>query len=199
MKIKSKYRVARRLGANVFEKTQGPKFALSEQKRQRKFRRQGSDYGKQLLEKQRVRFTYNLSEKQFRAYVKEASAQKNIAPVDSLYHQLESRLDNVVYRLGFAPTRQAARQMVVHGHITVNGKKMSRPSFSVTQGAEIGIKDSSLKKNMFTNIADTAGMSLPAWLTYDAKKHTATVVGEPKFVPADNFFNLDTVIQFYNR
>src|SRR3989338_1959876 len=123
--IKSKYKIAKRLGAGVFEQTQTQKFALSEARtkntKERRGRRGGSDYGRQLLKKQKLRHPYGLSEPQLSNYVKASFALKG--PSLSLHRALELRADNVVYRSGLAPTRRASRQMVSHGHITVNGKR----------------------------------------------------------------------------
>ena len=114
MIIGPKYKIAKRLGAPIFEKTQTQKFALSEARAGRnKSKRAGmsSDYKRQLIEKQKMRFSYGISEKQLSRYVKEAFAQGH-QPITQLIARLESRLDNVVYRLGFAQTRRLARQMV---------------------------------------------------------------------------------------
>ncbi len=199
MRVRSKYKVARRLGAHVFDKTQTPKFALNEEKKFKKFRRQPSDYGKQLIEKQKVRYTYNLSEKQFRAYVKQASEQNKVAPSMHLYNSLERRLDNIVYRLGFAPTRQAARQMVVHGHITVDGQRLSRPSYQVKNTNAVSIRVASQGKALFAELKEKAGLATPTWLTYDAKEIVGTITADPAYISSESFFELETVVQFYNR
>ena len=121
------------------------KFALSQERAERTKRRgrgRGpTEYGKQLLEKQKVRFTYGISEKQFSAYVREAMASHGAVPSDVLHRALEMRLDNVIYRLGLAPTRRAARQMVSHGHITVNGRKTTIPSRRIVIGDRIGVRE----------------------------------------------------------
>src|SRR5262245_8692490 len=128
MKIGPKYKIAKRLGAPVFEKTQTQKFALSEARKAKNVRKKrggaASDYSKQLTEKQKMRYTYGITEKQLRRYVDEAAATGH-QPIALLIARLESRLDNVVYRLGLAPTRLGARQMVSHGHVTVNGRKLT--------------------------------------------------------------------------
>src|SRR5262245_39416473 len=136
-----KFKIARRLGAGVFEQTQTQRFAASQQKRARTSSgkrppKRPSDYGLSLIEKQRVRFSYGVSEKQFANYVERAfaAAKKGQTPSDRLFDLLEHRLDNVVYRLGFAHTRRFARQLVSHGHITVNGRKVTVPSLAVSQG-----------------------------------------------------------------
>src|SRR6185312_9992594 len=125
MKIGPKYKIAKRLGASVFEKTQGQKFAIAQERtaRNKPRGRGATEYGKQLLEKQKVRITYGISERQFGNYVAEAMATHGANPAELLHRLLELRLDNVIYRLGLAPTRRAARQMVSHGHITVDGVK----------------------------------------------------------------------------
>ena len=138
MKVKAKYKVCRRLGPGIYEKCQTEKFALAQSRKQAlskmggRRRRNVSQYGLQLMEKQKVRFTYGVNEKQFHNYVKEALRSKDITPAERLYQMLEVRLDNVVFRMGLAPTRQASRQMVSHGHILVNGKRMKVPSYTVT-------------------------------------------------------------------
>jgi len=107
-------------------------------------RRKMSDYKKRLLEKQKLRFSYWVSEKQLRNYVKEAFKKPGI-PGETLISLLERRLDNVVYRLGFAPTLLAARQLVVHGHVLVNGRKVDRPSYTLKPGETLSLKEKSGK------------------------------------------------------
>ena len=119
-----KYKICRRLGDRVYNKCQTPAFSRSvAAKRAGPMKRRPkpkSEYGTQMLEKQKARFTYNVSEKQFSNYVEKSRETKGVNPAEFLYKSLESRLDNVVHRLGFAPSRAFARQMVSHGHITVN-------------------------------------------------------------------------------
>src|SRR3989344_3884210 len=118
MLIKSKYKIARRLGSPIFEKTQTQKFALSLGRRgekERKHPRTFTDYGKQLLEKQKVRYTYLMNERQLKKNVRQVLAKKGIKQDERLYEILETRLDSVTYRLGFGPTRLAVRQLVNHG------------------------------------------------------------------------------------
>jgi small subunit ribosomal protein S4 len=201
-KIK-KYKIARRLGAGVYEKTQSQKFMLSEQKR-RKARtgrpKRPTDYGLSLIQKQRVRFAYGVSEKQFRGYVKQAlsAAKTGSVPSDTLFKLLESRFDNVVYRAGIASTRAFARQLTTHGHIRVNGKKLDVPSYLVKQGDVISLREGSKSKPVFAELAKTLeSKKAPAWLQVDAKNMTVTVTGEPK--NPDAFFNFQAVIEFYSR
>jgi len=176
---------------------------LSEQKREggrkRKRRKQVSDYGLQLLEKQKIRFTYGLKEKQLVKYVKDVLAKKGVNVYDSLYQNIESRLDNIVYRLGLAETRAKARQMVTHGHITVNGKKMNIPSYKISLGEIVGIRSQSQNKALFENLEERMKNSnIPTWLAFDIKKKEGKVVSVPKMIDSREF-NLRQVFEFYSR
>lgn len=200
LKLK-KYKIARRLGPSVFEKTQTEKFALSQARRkapQKRAKRSASDFNKQLLEKQRVRFSYGISERQFSRYIKEAVAQKSGTPASVLGHTLESRLDNVLYRLGFAPTRGAARQIVAHGHVLVNKKKVRVPSHTVRQGDTVMIRPESKSKNLFPGGAERLDQhTAPVWLAKDEKEQCGTMRGTPVF--DDPHVDLHAVIEFYSR
>ncbi len=200
MLSKPKYKVCKRLGSGVYEKCQTQKFALSEARVKKTFKRRRnlSDYGRQLLEKQKVRFMYGITEKQLRKYVATAVSTKDPATV--LFQNLETRLDNAVYRSGFAPTRRAARQMVSHGHITVNGKKMTVPSHVVKKGDAIGAREGSKDKFLFTGNMDTiSAHTAPNWLATEAKKLTAKIKTTPEYVATDTFFDLPAVFEFYSR
>jgi small subunit ribosomal protein S4 len=206
MKIGPKYKIARRLGADIFEKTQGSKFMLSEAKKSKtlnkgKRRKVLSDYGKQLLEKQKVRFTYGISEKQFKNIVNDAVAQKTKDATEVLYESLESRLDNTVYRLGLSPTRRMARQMVSHGHITINGRKVTIPSLRVKGGDKIGIREGSIGKAMFVGLDDKSKErgNIPSWLKFDLSKKEGILQGRPKIKPGESLLDLNTVIEFYSK
>jgi len=195
-----KYKIARRLGANIFEKTQTQKFALRQERKAGKgpYRPKG-EYAVAMLEKQKVRFSYGVGERQFKKYVNEALAKKG-ATVQGLFERLETRLDNVVYRLGFAPTRQAARQMTAHGHILVNGKRTNVPSQTVFMGSKVTIRLASQKKPLFAETDEKMKkVALPSWISYDADKKTATIEGMPRYAAKDHLFNLGTVIEFYSR
>lgn len=198
-----KYKIARRLGSGVYEKTQSQKFMLSEQKRfqSRSGRpKRPTDYGMSLIQKQRVRFAYGVSEKQFRNYVDkaQASAKNGAAPADTLFKTIESRLDNVVYRSGIAHTRGLARQLTTHGHITVNGKKIDVPSYLVKKGDIISIREGSRSRTIFTDIVNQLeSHKAPAWLKVDPKKITITVSAEAQ--NPEPFFNFQAVIEFYSR
>lgn len=200
MLTKPKYKICKRLGNGIYEKCQTQKFALSEARAKKTFkrRRNVSDYGRQLLEKQKVRYAYGITEKQLRKYVAMALGAKD--PSAELFKNLETRLDNTIYRLGFAPTRRAARQMVSHGHIVVNSKKMTVPSHTVRKSDAIAVRDASKEKTLFTGNADAiANRTAPKWLTADAKKLSASVKSLPEFVASDTVFDLPAVFEFYSR
>jgi small subunit ribosomal protein S4 len=122
MIIGPKYKICRRLGSGVFDQCQSPKFMLSEAKKTKVAkkgpRKQVSEYGQQLGEKQKIRFSYGISEKQLGNYVEEATSSKGSVASEKLFELLETRLDNTIYRLGLASTRRLARQMASHGHFT---------------------------------------------------------------------------------
>jgi small subunit ribosomal protein S4 len=201
MKIGPKYKIARRLGVPIFEKTQTQKFALSlERKTKRKRERQKTDYGIQLTEKQKARMFYGIAEKQFKNYVKKVLSRKGVSPSKELLSSLESRLDNAVWRIGFAPTHGAARQMVSHGHIIVNGKKSRVPSFHLNIGDIIGIRDGSKKSVMLNHIIeDGLVKEIPAWIDFDNSKKEAKVKSAPMVGENELLFNLGHVIEFYQR
>jgi len=203
MKKLPKYKVCRRLGPGVYEKCQSEKFALAEArkqtKRKPKHRRNISDFGRQLIEKQRVRFSYGIPERQFRKYVDKSVVSKDRAP-QLLFESLELRLDNVVYRLGFAPTRRASRQMVSHGHILVNEKRMKVPSYKVRKQDVITIRGGSKEKVLFSNLSEhLKEYQIPEWLSYDQNKQEAKLVSEPSASESSGLFDLSSVIEFYSK
>jgi len=201
MKIGPKFKIAKRLGAPIFEKTQSQKFALSQARAGRTSKRfgQASDYKRQLIEKQKMRFSYGITEKQLRRYVDEA-VEKSHQPINLLMERLESRLDNVVYRLGLAKTRRLARQIVSHGHIFVNGRRLSIPSYRVRIGDVISIREGSKQTGLFVQIAEThESASVPSWLTIDIKKLTASMVALPVYNPAETLFDPEQVMEYYSR
>lgn len=205
MKIGPKYKIAKRLGASVFEKTMSQKFALAQERAERSKRRgrgRGpTEYGKQLLEKQKVRMTYGISEKQFSSYVKEAMSSHGAKPTDVLHRALELRLDNVIYRLGLAPTRRAARQMVSHGHITIDGRKTTIPSRRVVVGKDrIGVREGSRGRAYFEGFEGRfMERTLPSWLTFNPKAMEGGVQEIPTTDSADAAGDLSAVLSFYSR
>ena len=198
--VKSKYKIAKRLGAGVFEKTQTQKFALSESRSPRKFRRGGSDYGKQLLEKQRVRFTYGITERSLSKYASEATKQKD--PSAALNEALEMRADNVVYRAGLASTRRAARQIVSHGHITVNGTRITIPSRLIKKSDVIAVREGSRTSPLFAGLTEEKeGRSTPpSWISVDPSAPLrAEVTGLPTYDRSTGGLDYATVFEFYSR
>lgn len=201
MIIGPKYKIARRLGAPVFEKTQTQKFSLrSERKmKNRGFSKPKSEYGMQMNEKQKARMYYGISEKQFSKYVKESIAKKASKAVGLLFETLETRLDNIVCKAGFAPTHRASRQMVSHGHITVNGKKVTIPSMKIYKGDIIGIREGSKDSALFNTIEERfKNVIVPDFLEVDIKNKTVKLSGVPK-VTEGMMFDLSSVIGFYSR
>lgn len=199
MKPAAKYKICRRLGAGMFEKCQTPKFVASEAKKQKSNKRpkQLSGFGTQLIEKQKVRVSYGISEKQLQNYVDKATKAKGIV-TENLFILLESRLDNVIYRLGFAPSRRFARQMASHGHFVVNGKKVTIPSMHLRIGDVIEVREGSRKSPMFTDFAaKVKGYAWPKWLKLTPESLQAEVIGVPKNEEA--FLQFDTVLEFYSR
>lgn len=198
--IKSKFKIAKRLGAAIFEKTQSQKFALSEARMRRPRGRGASDYGKQLLEKQRVRYTYGLSERQLGNYA--SAAFEEADPRAALHKALEMRADSVVYRAGFSPTRRAARQAVSHGHITINGKRITTPSYRLKKGDVLAVREGSAKSALFAGLAEAkeeAGQRTPQWISADLATLRAEIAGEPSYGPMEAGLDYATVFEFYSR
>ncbi|OGG60002.1 hypothetical protein A2765_00870 [Candidatus Kaiserbacteria bacterium RIFCSPHIGHO2_01_FULL_56_24] len=202
LQIKSKYKIAKRLGNQIFEQTQTQKFSLAEARKPiKKTRGRGnkSDYGRQLIEKQKVRYTYGLSEKQLSNYAAAAFETKN--PPESLHRALESRLDSAAYRAGFASTRRAARQMVSHGHLLVNGTRITMPSYRLKASDTITVREGSRTSTLFTHMTDPEAIArpVPTWLSVDPKIMVAKVEGEPGYVAAEIPLDYPAVFEFYSR
>lgn len=201
MKIGPKYKIARRLGAPVFEKTQTQKFALRQEKRTKKsFGGMKTEFGMQLNEKQKARMVYVIAERQFKNYVKSSLDKKTSNPAETLFQSLEARLDNVAYRAGFAPTRLGGKQMASHGHLTVNGRRVTNPSISVKIGDKISINKRSEGKPLFNTLDQRVkDITIPSWIKFDLSKKEAEIVAKPAYVKTENVFDLNTVIEFYSR
>ncbi len=201
MKIGPKYKIARRLGSPVFDKTQTQKFSASEARRAKvkgKKKKQLSEFGQQLIEKQKIRYTYGVSEKQFSNYVKEAISTKGATASLLLQHLLEIRLDNVVYRFGLAPSRQASRQMVSHGHFTVNGKRVTVPSYRLKAGDVIAVREGSKKSAMFADLNTKLDKYMyPAWLSFDPSAMSGVLKSNP--TSEGSLLDFGRVLEFYSR
>ena len=159
-----------------------------------------SQYSLQLREKQKVKRLYGLLERQFSNLMKEASR----VPGQSgqvLLQFLERRLDNVIYRAGFAPSRRAARQLATHGHFTLNGVRVDVPSIRVKQGDVIVLRDSSKQTEYFKKLDDTspAPSNIPAWIKVDRKKVSVTVAGLPTRDDAEPDINEQLIVEYYSR
>ena len=197
---KPKYKIARRLGAGVFDKTQTPKFSAASgqfvhgMKRPRAL----SEYGTQLLEKQKIRFSYGITERQLANYVKKAIEAKGAQAADKFYEELELRLDNVIYRMGLAPSRRAARQMVSHGHFTVEGKRVTIPSYHIRPGEVVGVREGSKGRKIFEGLGEKLkDYNSPPWVSFDPAKMEGAVKELPK--NAETFLDVESVLEFYSR
>lgn len=167
--------------------------------RQGQFRRKESDYGTQLREKQKVRRLYGVFERQFRRYFQEAQRQKGLTGANLLI-LLESRLDNVIYRLGLADSRPQARQLVSHGHFEVNGRKTNIASFVVSEGDVITVHDSSKKTTYFREVAKNLDEGrVPGWLSLNATELSGRVVSAPTREHIDVTLNEQLIVEYYSR
>ena len=160
-------------------------------------KRKPSNYAIQLTEKQKVRFMYGISEKQFKKLVNDSAKMKGVHG-ENLLILLESRLDNLVYRAGFATTRRGARQLVNHGHITVNGKKVDIPSYRVKPGDVIAIKENSADHKGI-EIALANKIKRVDFINYDEAKRTATYVRYPERSELNADINESLIVEFYSR
>ncbi|MEK9174839.1 MAG: 30S ribosomal protein S4 [Patescibacteria group bacterium] len=163
-------------------------------------RRRTSEYGVQQAEKQKLKLIYGLREKQFRRYFDFASKKRGVTP-QIMMELLERRLDNVVFRVGLAPTRRAARQLVGHGHVLVNGKKVSSPSYSVKTGEQIDVKESTKAKKLFAETRTILKkFNPPQWLELDKEKLSAKVTNMPDqdFLAALPV-EVSKVLEYYSR
>lgn len=192
------YRKSRRLGFSILET--GKELAKKAyapgqhgQKRSKKL----SNYGIQLQEKQKIRFMYGLSERQFHKTFVEAGLLKGIVGED-LFKLLESRLDNLVFRFGFANTRKGARQIVNHGHITVNGKKVNIPSYRAKPGDVIAIKEQSINHPSIKAALEAINKRVE-FVTYDDAKFAGTYVRYPQRSELNADINEALVVEYYSR
>ena len=158
-----------------------------------------SEYATQLNEKQKVKFIYGVLEKQFRMYYEKANKMPGKTG-ENLLILVERRLDNVVFRLGFASTRREARQLVTHGHFTVNGKRVDIPSYLVKPGEVIAIKESSRSSEKFKAVLEaTSGRLVPKWLDVDTANAQAKVVAMPAREDIDFEVNETLIVELYSK
>lgn len=200
-----KNKLARREKADLGLKTPGTSAHASLLKRlniepgihgQKRRRKKASDYSVQLREKQKVKRIYGVREKQFKDYFQKA-AKKKTAAGEELLTLLEKRLDNVVFRLGFAPTRPAARQFVGHGHIWVDSKKVDIPSYQVKKGQTISLDKKSLKIPVIEKMIAEKNPVLPSWL--ERKGPVGKVIAEPKREDIGLDIDESLIVEFYSR
>lgn len=162
-------------------------------------RRRPSDYSRQLREKQKVRRIYGVLERQFRRYFAEAERRSGLTG-ENLLSLLESRLDNVVYRLGFADSRPQARQLVQHGHFVVNGRRTSIPSYVVRPEDTIEVRKESRKRRYFKERVERLDEgAVPEWLSLDSKKLTARMLQIPTRADIDTTLNEQLIVEYYSR
>ena len=162
-------------------------------------RRRVSDYSRQLREKQKTRRIYGVTERQFRRYYHTAVQERGLTGVN-LLRMLERRLDNVVYRLGLAVSRQQARLLVTHGHFNVNGRRTDIPSMFVDTGDLIEVREGSRKRPYFKEVGDVAeGRTVPTWLERDLKKLSGTITKLPERADIDANLNEQLIVEYYSR
>ena len=160
-------------------------------------RKKSSDYGLQLREKQRAKFIYGVQEKQFRNTFEKAAKKKGITG-ENLLVMLEERLDNVVYRMGLAMTRREARQLVVHSHYTVNGKKVNIPSYTVKPGDVIKVKEKSTSSPKFKEVKEMT-ITVPEWITVDVEKLEGKILSVPTREQIDTPVAEHLIVELYSK
>jgi small subunit ribosomal protein S4 len=202
-------KLCRREGEKLFlkgERCLSPKCAIErrnfppgEHGRQAQYQRKVSDYGLQLRAKQKARRVYGVMERQFRRYFREAERQRGLTGTNLLI-LLESRLDNVVYRLGFGASRAQARQWVRHGHIEVNGRKVNIPSYLVEPGDVVAVRARSRQSPAFRELAqDLEHRAVPDWLSRDDELMTGRVLALPDSQDLDVTLNEQLIVEYYSR
>ena len=196
---KPKFKICRRLGPGVYDKCQTAKFTATTGKMKKGARPKAlTEYGTALVEKQKVRFSYGITERQLSNYVEFANKAKGAGAADKLYERLEARLDNVIYRMGLANTRRLARQMVSHGHFIVNDHKVTIPSYETKAGDIVKIREGSKVKKLFLDLpTKLKEYNPPAWLAFNPEKGEGTIKDKPKNI--ETFLDLNAVLEFYSR
>ena len=197
---KPKFKICKRLGAGVYDKCQTPQFSSANPPKAFGSKRPKAltEYGTQLVEKQKIRFSYGISEKQLSNYVKKATAVKGSGTAEKFFEGLESRLDNIIYRMGLAPSRRAARQMVSHGHFTVAGHKVTVPSYEMKVGDVIKVREGSKVSKLFADLPTRLkDYTAPSWISFNTDKLEGTVLAKPK--NTETFLDLNAVLEFYSR
>jgi small subunit ribosomal protein S4 len=202
-------KLCRREGEKLFlkgERCLSPKCALERRPyppglhgRQAQFRRKKSDYGLQLRAKQKTRRVYGVMERQFRRYFREAERRRGLTGTNLLI-LLESRLDNVVYRLGFALSRPQGRQLVRHGHFEVNGRKVNVPSYLVKPGDVVAVRPNSRSNALFKEVVlDLEHRAVPDWLSRDDVAMSGRILSLPERGDIDVTINEQLIVEYYSR
>ena len=203
-RISAKYKIDRRLGCNLWGRPKSPFNKRNTKPGQHgamALRKKQSDYGKQLFAKQKLKFYYgDLTEKQFRGIFTKASNTKGDTS-EILVELLERRLDAIVYRMKFVPTIFSARQLVNHGHVKVNGKRVNIPSYSVKDGDEISLKDASKEINLVQESIVSQEREIPEYIEVDVKELKGRFLRAPMIhdVPYPVTMEPNLVIEFYSR
>jgi len=207
----NKCKICRRLGVKLFLKGERcllPKCSLTRKpyapgmKKRTRGRRAFSEYAKELREKQKLKNWYNLKEKQFRNYVKEILNKRSHVEDAStlLIQKLESRFDNVIFRLGLSGSRPHARQMVSHGHFLINGKPVNIPAYQLKKGDKVSINLGSQKKKVFSNITPLLKKhQTPSWLKISPEKLEGEVIGKPSLEESSPPAEISTIFEYYSR
>ena len=199
-----KGKIVRRFGVNIYG---NPKFDRLLARRQNppgmhggnKGRRKISEYGKQLIEKQKLKYTYGLRERQFRVTFKRALRHTGITG-DNLMIMLESRLDNTVFRMGMAPTRDAARQLILHGHLKVNNRRVNIASFQITPNDTVTVKESTRSRGLVQRYVDeNISAEIPEWVSVDRDNLKATVDRVPLREEIPTIANEQLVVELYSK
>lgn len=190
------------MGPGVYDKCQTSKFKTASGKGGASLTarrpKAPSEYGAQLIEKQKIRFSYGITERQLSNYVKKASESQGTDSARKLFEELEYRLDNAVYRMGLGASRRATRQMVSHGHFIVNNKRVTIPSYELKSGDVVKIREGSKVKKIFDNLAvRIKDYNPPAWLNFDVGTMEGKILDKPK--NTEGFIDLNAVLEFYSR
>ena len=193
-------RISRRFGVPIF----GPSKYLDRRNyppgvHGPKFRRKHTEYGLGLIEKQKMRYYYGLMERQFRGVYEKAARQRGVTG-EQMLQILETRLDNVVFQLGFASTRAAARQMVAHGHLQVNGRKVGIPSFALKLNDVVEVKNSNVSRQLATkNLEISTSRAVPDWLSLSKDEFKGVVMRIPTREEIQPVANEQAIVEFYSR
>ena len=200
---KTRGKVVRRLGVNIYGNSKYDKLLKKKPhapglEKGKRVRKKESDFGKQLAEKQKIKFSYGMSEKQFFNLFLKAKKMSGLTG-DNMMILLERRLDNVVYRLGIASTRAQARQMVSHGHVHVNGRRCNIPSRSLREGDEVSVKDNERTKKLVRECLSSNNMPVPVWLSLSEDNLVGRLERSPYRTDIASVANEQMVVEFYSK